>query len=193
MNDLGSRKRDIRTRCKGARDALTERQVAAWSAAITRRLLALTAVRTGAVFFVYVSTDKEVGTRALIDTLVAEHKTVAIPNIVDRTRMEARRFERWQSLRPRQLGILAPAPDAALVDPVDVVITPGLAFSEEGDRLGFGAGYYDRWFAEHPVRLRIALAFEMQIVDRLPHDHTDAKMDLIVTEQRVIRPTLNLA
>lgn len=71
---------------------------------------------------------------------------------------------------------------------IDLVIVPGLAFDINGNRLGRGKGYYDR-FLRHlsPKTLKIALAFECQIFETIPRDSNDVPMDLVVTEERIIR------
>lgn len=73
---------------------------------------------------------------------------------------------------------------------IDLVIVPGLAFDRKGNRLGRGKGYYDRFLRRVSSKtLKIALAFECQIFEAIPHGPDDVPMDLIVTEDRVIRKT----
>jgi 5-formyltetrahydrofolate cyclo-ligase len=101
--------------------------------------------------------------------------------------MLAIEFPGWSALKPGTLGIPAPVSDRAFEGRVDVVITPGVGFTAAGDRLGMGKGYYDRWFAAHDYGLSVAICFECQLVAELPVSETDVPVDLIVTEQRVIR------
>ena len=101
--------------------------------------------------------------------------------------MQAVPFTAWSGLESGPLGILSPTTADNPITDVDVCIAPGVAFTAHGVRLGQGLGYYDRWFAAHTVRHRIALAYECQLTDNVPTDVHDAVMDLIVTEQRVIR------
>ena len=72
------------------------------------------------------------------------------------------------------------------VSEVHVSITPGLGFTLTGHRMGFGRGYYDKWFVQNKVKHKIALAFEAQLVDEIPVEDNDVLMDKIVTEKRVI-------
>jgi 5-formyltetrahydrofolate cyclo-ligase len=62
-----------------------------------------------------------------------------------------------------------------------------LAFDKKGNRLGYGAGYYDRFLSSHPHLTRIGIAFACQEVDEIPTDATDASMDIIITDTRIIR------
>lgn len=183
---LALEKASQRTRLKAARDALTEAQRADFSARITRQLLALPPLQAARRVFVFISSGTEVQTHALVQQLLAEGREVAVPKIVGRTEMIACRLPQWAGLKPAQLGILTPEVTDPLDGHFDVVITPGLGFTEAGHRIGYGAGYYDRWFASHSVGHRIALAFEAQIVQSLPTDSHDLPVDAIVTERRVI-------
>jgi 5-formyltetrahydrofolate cyclo-ligase len=62
---------------------------------------------------------------------------------------------------------------------------PGLGFTRTGARIGYGAGYYDRWLAAHPRTTRIGVAFECQLVAVLPQEPHDIRMHHVVTERRV--------
>jgi len=70
---------------------------------------------------------------------------------------------------------------------LDLVIVPGVAFDRKGHRLGFGAGYYDRFLPKlRPGVKKIAVAFEVQLVDSVPAEEHDIRMDAILTEEQLI-------
>ena len=96
-------------------------------------------------------------------------------------------------LAKNRYGILEPAADPQKIvaaSDLHVVLVPGLAFDVTGNRLGRGGGYYDRFLANCPDHvLRIALAFECQIVESVPVSEHDQPVDVIVTEKRIIRTT----
>jgi len=74
---------------------------------------------------------------------------------------------------------------------IDLILMPGVAFDREGGRLGYGGGYFDRLLAHLPHRpALIAGAFEMQIVEEIPQERTDHKIDWLVTENETIRCNL---
>ena len=81
-------------------------------------------------------------------------------------------------MEPGPMGILAPPDKPAWTKPIDVAIIP---------RLGFGAGYYDRWLAEHTQLVKIGVGFEFQILDEIPIDAHGVSMDMVVTESRLER------
>ncbi|MCH8163804.1 MAG: 5-formyltetrahydrofolate cyclo-ligase, partial [Proteobacteria bacterium] len=113
-------------------------------------------------------------------------KTLAVPKIVKSDYMQAETFSSWEDLVPGELGILTPTDSTPCNGPFDVAITPGLGFTLSGQRVGFGRGYYDKWFAQNKVRHKIALAFEVQLINEMPVEDTDVPMEKIVTEKRVI-------
>lgn len=67
-----------------------------------------------------------------------------------------------------------------------LVIIPGCVFSVKGDRIGYGGGYYDRYMAMYPACQYIAVCFDFQIMDTIPHEEHDKKPDIIVSDKRII-------
>jgi 5-formyltetrahydrofolate cyclo-ligase len=136
--------------------------------------------------FCYLSTTGEVDTRPVIDALLAAGVTVLVPSLVDRTTMVATEFPGWSALVTGALGIPSPPGAVAHGGTIDAVLVPGLAFSIAGGRLGYGAGYYDRWLAGHPAALRIGLCFESQLLADLPLADHDEPLDYLITERRLL-------
>lgn len=186
FNHLKKDKQRLRTQLKLARSNIAESNRKAFSAAICETCLSQEAIRSASTIFVYISYASEVRTHELIDALLNAGKTLTVPKILSQQQMIAVPFHSWDDLKPAELGILAPESDIPLNADHDVCITPGLGFTESGNRIGFGAGYYDHWFAENQVKHKIALAFEQQIVQAIPTDQYDQKVDQIITERRVI-------
>lgn len=86
------------------------------------------------------------------------------------------------------LGVRTPRRGRPLVlDSIDLVVVPGLAFDSSGHRIGRGGGFYDRFLAKLPPRTRlIGIAFDAQIVDRVPVSPHDIRVDAVVTERRTM-------
>ncbi|MEX2515369.1 MAG: 5-formyltetrahydrofolate cyclo-ligase [Gammaproteobacteria bacterium] len=188
MDKLKKAKSELRRDVIAKRDALSEGSRAEASRLILARLHNLPVMQTARSIFVFVSYASEVDTHPLIDQLLEIGREIAVPKIVDKTTMLAVPIKGWEDLQPDRLGILSPIAATASDGPFDVVITPGVAFTETGQRLGYGRGYYDRWFSQHPSAGKVALTFEAQIVPELPTGEYDLPVDLIVTEKRLIRP-----
>ncbi len=155
------------------------------------RVLQLTEVVAATWVAGYVSFGTEVPTHELLRRLLAEGKHVCVPSFdpVGQRYIcsELKHFD--ADLVGGRLGILEPKHVALRpvhVDKVDVWLVPGLAFDEAGHRLGRGMGYFDQLLRD-ARGVKIALAYDFQVVKKVPTDGHDVDMDLIVTETRIIR------
>ena len=138
--------------------------------------------------FVYVSHGSEMPTHSLIETLLDRGVELAVPVIEDDSDiMTPARLTDIGELRPGRFGIPAPRDPQPHEGPIDAILAPCVAVTVEGQRLGAGGGFYDRFLAAHPDAFVAAVAFEAQVTDSLPIEPHDRRMDAIVTEQRVIR------
>ncbi len=141
----------------------------------------------------FVTHGSEVRTREMIDTAINEGKKVAAP--VSRKASGAILAAKIRScekdLRKGAYGISEPdlkTCPLAKPEEIDLVIVPGIAFDKLGNRIGFGKGYYDKWLGNFKPKQRIALAYSMQIVKKLPAEAHDLAVGTIVTENEVIKP-----
>lgn len=185
-NAVSLQKAESRKMLKSARANIPEAKRRAYSNSITEQVVKLDEVINARMVFIYISYATEVHTHELIKVLLDAGKTLAVPKIVKSETMQAESFLSWEDLQPGELGILTPGQSKPCSGPFDVALTPGLGFTLAGHRMGFGRGYYDKWFSENEVKHKIALAFEAQLVDSIPVEDTDIAMDKIVTERRVI-------
>ncbi len=179
-------KADQRRIALAARRALTKEQRREASAAICARLLDMPELRSAGTILSYQALADEVDLTALTEQLDAR---ISLPLCVDREKLEAR--IPTGPCRRGPFGIREPDPAASeLVPPeeIDLVLVPCVAFDRNRNRLGHGAGYYDRYLPLCKNAVCIAVAFEAQ---RLPHvvtDSHDRRMDAVVTEQSVYLP-----
>lgn len=139
----------------------------------------------------YASFRSEVDTINCLADAITHGKRVALPK-VDRKRRRLMLYEIKDAseLAPGCLGIPEPTilrgRKTALKD-IDVVVVPGAGFDIYGNRLGYGAGYYDKLLSGSKEHITtIALAFEEQIVPNVPNEGHDIKIDKIVTEKRIV-------
>ena len=150
--------------------------------------MGLTAFVGAAALGCYMALGTEVRTDGVIEQCLRMGKTVAVPARRRETGTYGMaRFDQGVALALGPLGVKEPAaPD--WVESVDIVLVPGLAFDAQGARLGRGGGYYDRILAELGDRpLRVGVAFDFQVVSRVPVDLHDARVDAVVTETRLLR------
>jgi len=169
--------------------------VRARSAAIWERLSVLREFVIARRLLVYVSTVHEVDTHGLIRQLLAMGRQVCVPRFKTATQgyaaSELHDFD--TELTTGKFGILEPKPEAvrpAAFDQIGAVLVPGLAFDETGNRLGRGLGHFDRLLGP-TSGVKIALAFDFQVLGEVPAEAHDTRMDFIVTETRVVNPKGN--
>lgn len=138
----------------------------------------------------FISMPDELDMRPVIEGLLASGKEVYAPRTRARPRtMTACRLRRMEDARPGAFGILEPPPDepCAPAD-LDLVFAPAQAFDRMGNRLGKGAGYYDRFMSIPGFRAaRVGIGFRCQVVDAVPHDAHDVPVEVIVTADGVLR------
>lgn len=185
---MQSDKVTLRTRILAQRDHLPEETRAALSTRITERMLALPAIAGARCVLAYLSFGSEFQSGALLDTLSARGVRIVLPK-VDRKARRLRLFHVCNIAADTAAGIWGirePREDRceeARLDDIDAVVVPGVAFTQRGERLGYGGGFYDRLLGGWPTRPPcIAPAFAIQVVDALPVDEHDVAVDLVVTE-----------
>jgi len=138
---------------------------------------------------VYVSKPLEVNTKDLIGHLIVQGKTVVVP-IIEKDKKTLRLSFLNDPGVLQESTFHVPEPVScelpAQASQVKAAIIPMLAFDKKGNRLGYGAGYYDRFLSSHPHLTRIGIAFSCQEVEEIPTDTTDARMDIIVTDTGIL-------
>lgn len=190
--DKAALRRDVLARRAG----LADREML--SAAIQARVQGLASVARARLMASYVGVGMEVATTALVEQALARSVTVAVP-WRDGDEIHLAKLISLTELVPASFGLLEPPRALALeraVSPsaMDVMLIPGVAFDLRGGRLGHGKGFYDRLLARAGAGpLRVALAFDCQIVAEVPMLAGDERMDLVVTESGVHRVSARTA
>ena len=150
---------------------------------------ALSVLQNAHTIMLYASMAEEIDLFPLMEALLAEGHRIALPEIVGRGVMTARELPVMDALIEGTFGILTPDPAYGRQIPaeeIDLVIVPGAAFSSDGGRLGLGGGYYDRFLPQAVHAVRLVLAFDVQVVPKVPRNARDACVDCILTERRMI-------
>jgi 5-formyltetrahydrofolate cyclo-ligase len=181
-------KKALRGRVRVLRDALSPQERDRGSARIARRLFDLPEMSSASTVMVFSSFGSEVDTAPIIERLVAEGRRAVLPRVVN-GEIEPITYRPDGRMSEASFGALEPT-DGEPIQPedVDVVVTPGLAFDRRGYRVGYGGGFYDRFFKRtRPDVVKAAIGFELQVVDEVPRGGQDVPVDLIVTDEGVIR------
>ena len=161
-------------------------QRAAKSQEIEEGLFALPEFKSARIVMFFASFRSEVDTGPMIRHALTLGKRVILPKVKgkDLILFEIRDFEK--DVSPGAWGIPEPVASIPIdLAEVDLIVVPGVAFDGRGNRLGYGAGFYDRLLRAFTKAI-VALAFENQVVPRIHADPHDVPVKMIVTEKRVI-------
>jgi 5-formyltetrahydrofolate cyclo-ligase len=183
----------LRTALLKKRDAIPAEVRRAKDRLIRDRLLSLDEIKGANLIFFFASFRSEVDTLEPMRSLLAEGRRVVLPKVARENHLlllyEVKGLE---ELVPGYMGIPEPSvlteERAVAVNEIKAVVIPGAGFDREGNRIGYGGGYYDRLLSSLgrnvPV---IAPAYEEQVVDSVPSEPHDIKVSMIVTDRRVIQ------
>jgi len=186
------KKENIRKRILSLRNSQSIFQAITKSRRIKQKLFTLPEfVRAKTILF-YVSTKDEVETKNMIKEALNLGKRVVVPiSDVKNKKLILSELKNLDELEPGAFNILEPKKQffrPVSPEDIDLVIVPGVAFDERGNRIGYGMGFYDRFLRSLKKRVPVVgLAYDFQIVDNIPVDDKDVTVDKAVSEERVIK------
>lgn len=180
------RKRALRSTLIAERARLSPEERADRSRIIAERADKLEMVAGARLVALYAPLGTEVDALELA-RLVGGLRTVYPRSVAGSRRLEFARCAPRDLVRG-PLGAREPPAEARAVDPAEIqcVILPGIGFSLDGYRLGRGGGYYDATLREMPRARRVALAFDVQVLNQVPAEVHDIRLDALVTETRTL-------
>lgn len=182
-------KTQIRQTILAKRSSLTEDFLKTASHRIVLKLLSLEEFVLSERLGLYAAFRNEVLTDEIFQKSHALRKEIYYPKVNTQKReVQFYRVHSLKELKAGFAGILEPSKGHPLTDIryLNMMIVPGVAFDRQGNRVGFGLGYYDR-LLEKFLGKRVALAFEFQVVEELPKTPRDERLDFIITEERILK------
>ncbi|MBZ4644854.1 MAG: 5-formyltetrahydrofolate cyclo-ligase [Clostridia bacterium] len=186
-------KKELRNKYLKMRKNLQYEEVEKKSKNIIQKLMDTAWYRQSSTIMSYIDFRNEVITRSFIKHALKDNKRIIVPitDMSSKTLILSELKDFDNELCQSSYGILEPKKEYVRVvscNLLDLVLVPGLAFDTSGYRIGYGGGYYDRLLQRLPQKtITIGLAFEFQIVDNIPVESFDRKVDFIITEERIIR------
>ena len=179
-------KTPIRQSILNRRRALAADMCLALSLQAQERLLASAEFDSAACVALYSPIANEVFTEEIFSAALRLGKRIVYPRVRG-SQLEFCEVTDRQALSPGMLGVLEPQEGRPVApERIDLVVVPGVAFDLFGHRLGYGKGFYDRTFGARTRGLLAGFAFELQVVEQLPKEDHDVRLDLLITEARVI-------
>lgn len=178
-------KEEIRASMRARRAAMLPEERARLTSLIEQALFGLPEVSDARTILLYSSFGTEVTTEGMIGRMLEQGKRVLLPYVVDDRTMEAAEVRAGEALVPGRHGPGEPRNRTPVTpDAIELVVVPGLAFDQRGYRLGYGGGHYDRYLSRiGRAGLRVGVAFSFQIVDRIPEEPGDERVDVVVTDE----------
>lgn len=162
-----------------------------YSKLICNSLSELEYYKNADIIMAFISFGSEINTKYIIEHSISLGKKVVIPIMIPETKelliSEIRDFSElelgfYNILTPKEEFIRILNPDT-----IDLILVPGLIFAKDGYRIGYGGGYYDRFLSNRSNSIKkIAIGFDMQVVDKVPIGKYDIPVDFILTEERFI-------
>ncbi|MFM9976945.1 MAG: 5-formyltetrahydrofolate cyclo-ligase [Sphingomonadaceae bacterium] len=174
-------RRELRDRRDRAVAAMSPAEQSDAAAALAQRLVPL--VSPSGIVAAYIAIGSEIDPMPLIAALAATGCSIALPRVT--AREAAMQFAPWSPGTPLSagpFGLRQPAADVPEIVP-GVILAPLLGFDAMRNRIGYGAGFYDRAFARFPAARRIGLAWAMQACEAIPTDPWDIPLEAIATEK----------
>jgi 5-formyltetrahydrofolate cyclo-ligase len=179
-------KKKIRKEVLAARDLIPAEERSEKSLSIEARLFELPEFKTAGVILFFASFRSEVQTGPMIRRALAAGKRVILPRVNGDRLNLFEIFDFDHDTAPGSRGIPEPRIAAPVqLGAVNLIVIPGAAFDEQGNRAGYGAGFYDKLLSTF-AKATVALAFESQIVPCIPAERHDIPVQKIVTEKRVV-------
>lgn len=174
-------KSQLRKLIKARKRQFKEEDFRELSLSVMERLKGNAVFKNAETILMYYSLADEVDTHGIIDMLAENGKTVLLPAVLDDGNMEIRRYAGPGSLKHGSFSIMEPTGEAfEEYEAIDVAIIPGVGFDMNGNRLGRGKGYYDRFLARIPHAYKIGICFDFQKLAEVPVEDTDIRMDEVI-------------
>ena len=190
MNNPQAEKKAIRIQVIAARDAMPLDQRAAASSRVCESIITSTLYQNAKTVLAYASFGSELDTATLLERMLADKKNLVMPRVDEASqRLQLHRVRRLDELVAGVWGIREPGAALEIVLPnaIELIIGPGVAFDRAGYRIGYGKGLYDKLLsAANPASTRLSAAFECQIIDAVPNEAHDQRVDIIITPTQKI-------
>ena len=179
-------KKEIRDSMLQKRNSLSKEEILEKSKKIEENIMKLEQYTKAKSVMYFVSFGSEVHTHDIIKNALGK-KTIIVPKVAN-NEIEPSVIIDFDNLVPSgKFRILEPMDTMHIANKgIELIFVAGLAFDKEGYRIGYGVGYYDRFLKKVPKALKIGLAFDFQVMDRLPREQHDVPVDMIVTDKEII-------
>ena len=179
----------LRQELKNLRECLSPAQRAAAAMAAEAKILDLPEWKKAQVVCLYASFKGELPTTQFLHKVLNSEKRCVLPKVNSEGQPELYEIKSFQDLELSSLEILEPKINCPRIHPtqIDFFLVPGIGFDRQGNRLGHGAGFYDRLLAlASPTAFLLGYGYDFQVVDAIPHEAHDIVMHAMATPSQII-------
>lgn len=175
-------KQEIRKQLRKLRSKMNADEWQSATEMIAEKIIGSDSFREATDLYCYMDFDGEAGTELIIDEAWRLGKDIWLPKVCG-GEMQFYLVESEKELVRGTFGILEPSGESITASGEDgLIIVPGIAFDCMRNRIGYGKGYYDRYLNAHPNLVKYGIAFDIQLVDKIPAEECDCRMDKVFTE-----------
>ena len=173
-------KKELRSQIRVRKRAMTDEQIEEKSRRLGELFLKTEAYRNAKTIYGYLPYNQEVRTVPMLEQALRDGKQVAVPKVYG----DEMKFIMLPDLTLVETGYsgipepIADGPEGS--DPYALVLMPGLAFDEEGHRIGYGGGFYDKFLAKEPEHPTLALCYDFQMLPKLETEEFDIPVDTVI-------------
>ena len=170
----------LRQKIRQQKRGMTDEDIVRRSEKLRELFVSTAAYRNAKTIYGYLSFNQEVRTAPMLAQALRDGKQIAVPKVCGDT-LKFILMEDLYRVEQSSMGIPEPVVDTPVAeDETALVLMPGLAFTQNGDRLGYGGGFYDRFLTKEPNHPTLALCYDFQIVDSLPTEAHDVPVDTVL-------------
>ena len=180
----------LRKKMRARRKSLTDFERETFSNEIVKKFVAQEVYQNAKIIMAYVSMAEEVQLQKIFIDAFTRKKILAVPLIIGKGEMQAVEVPNFDALEIGEFGILTVRKDLRKfidAEKLNCIIVPGAAFDLNFNRLGLGGGFYDKFLTRAVNAKKIALAYDFQIVEKVPTEPHDFKVDMIISEKRILK------
>lgn len=183
-------KDELRKSAKNLRNTLALDDVESASVIISEKIFSISEVKNRTVFHLFypIIKKKEIDLRNLVNRLWESHLTVVMPRVTKEGKLSHHIVHSLSELESTNWGMMEPKENLPEIEPskLDVIIVPMLMGDIHKNRLGYGAGFYDRFLANAPQAVKIGVLMDEFIIAHVPADRHDVQLDAVITDKRML-------
>ncbi|MDR0822587.1 MAG: 5-formyltetrahydrofolate cyclo-ligase [Endomicrobium sp.] len=186
-------KKRIRNRFLKMRETISPSLSVSESKEIVGKIQNMPIYQKAKTIMLYQAIRGEVDSQEIINLAVKDGKKVVFPAVIDKSKktMGAFAFSESEEAGNIVMGIKQPEiKNEISKDEIDLIVVPGVVFDEDCYRVGYGQGYFDRWLKGIKKEKIVGLAYDFQIIDRVPRESFDESLGMIVSGKRIVRQKL---